>query len=346
MSAAPHAACEAHANARACPHASAQAHAQAHPRPYSCTPRLRPRVVGVGCGRIADQPAHDRRQPTAFTHISPLWYTLNFAYAGGLPRYVGCDGDFSCGGGAANSFAGLGPKAYTARLAAAKLAVVPGIYAGAENHGTDVGVQRILDNVGGAADSFIASMVAEARANGYAGYNLDWELGFGSGAAVGSAYAAKFVAFVNKFKAALGSLLLTVDVVNSNVDGSYSGEQRVPGPQPPGRVSRRSGGHRGLFLHPGRPQHRLPPRRAEPPQPVELRPDVHRAAEPDVQRRPARDQGRDRAHQRVIGHQPDCGACSVSAGGLWLHKGRGIPARPGSRRIPVSGRGGPRCGPA
>ena len=159
--------------------------------------------------------------PTAFTHISPLWYTLNFAYAGGLPRDVGCDGDFSCGGGAANSFAGLSTKAYTARLAAAKLAVVPGIYAGAENHGTDVGVQRILDNVGGAADSFIASMVAEARANGYAGYNLDWELGFGSGAAVGSAYAAKFVAFVNKFKAALGSLLLTVDVVNSNVDGSY-----------------------------------------------------------------------------------------------------------------------------
>ena len=159
--------------------------------------------------------------PTAFTHISPLWYTLNFDYAGGLPQYVGCDGDFSCGGGMTNSFGGLTTQQVTAQLAAERLAVVPGIYAGASNSGIDTSVQAILDNANGVGDSFITAMVQEAADNGYAGYNLDWELGSGSGAAVGSSYAAKFVAFVNSFKAQLGGLLLTVDVIDSNVDGSY-----------------------------------------------------------------------------------------------------------------------------
>ncbi len=38
---------------------------------------------------------------------------------------------------------------------------------------------------------------------------------------IGAAYADKFVAFVNAFKAALGPLLLTVDAIASNIDGTY-----------------------------------------------------------------------------------------------------------------------------
>ena len=92
--------------------------------------------------------------PTAFTHISPLWYTLNYDYTGGPPRYYGCD---SCAsdttGAAANSFDGMTTQQVTAQLAATNLAVVPGIYAGADNHGEDDGVLNILDNVNGAGDS-------------------------------------------------------------------------------------------------------------------------------------------------------------------------------------------------
>jgi len=159
--------------------------------------------------------------PAAFTHISPLWYTLNFDYTGRLPEYIGCDGDFSCGGGVTNSFAGMTTQQVTAQLNAARLAVVPGIYAGAGNSGIDSSVQAILDNTNGVGDSFIAAMVQEATDKGYAGYNLDWELAHGSSASVGSGYAAKFVAFINSFKAQLGGLLLTVDVIDSNVDGTY-----------------------------------------------------------------------------------------------------------------------------
>ena len=56
---------------------------------------------------------------------------------------------------------------------------------------TMMGAQAILDNTSGVGDSFIAAMVAAAKTNGYAGYNLDWELGDGSGAPVGSSYTGK-----------------------------------------------------------------------------------------------------------------------------------------------------------
>ncbi len=61
------------------------------------------------------------------------------------------------------------------------------------------GAQAILDNTNGVGDSFIAAMVAAAKTNGYAGYNLDWELGDGSGAAVGSSYTGKFQASLARF---------------------------------------------------------------------------------------------------------------------------------------------------
>ena len=38
---------------------------------------------------------------------------------------------------------------------------------------------------------------------------------------IGAAYADKFVAFVNAFKLALGPLLLTVDAIASNIDGTW-----------------------------------------------------------------------------------------------------------------------------
>ena len=109
--------------------------------------------------------------------------------------------------------------AYTKQLASAGLATVPAIYAGSANGGSDTGVENILNNTNGAATSFIAAMVQEAVTNGYAGYNLDWEMG----SAVGGTYADKFIAFVNTFKAALKphGMSLSVDAIVSNINGTW-----------------------------------------------------------------------------------------------------------------------------
>jgi spore germination protein YaaH len=157
----------------------------------------------------------------AFTHISPMFYSLNYNYKSGLPYYSNCNtvnsGTYNCKDAGTNSFGGLTTQNITQQLSNAGLLTVPGIYAGAGNGGTDQGIQNILDNVGNASTNFIAAMVQEAVKNGYAGYNLDWEVG---SSPINHAYAAKFVSFVNAFKQALGPLLLSVDVMVSNIDGA------------------------------------------------------------------------------------------------------------------------------
>ncbi len=83
----------------------------------------------------------------------------------------------------------------------------------------DTGVQNLLDDVGGAQAAFISAMTTEAVSNGYGGYNLDWEVG----GAIDGTYAAKFVTFVNAFKAALSphGLSLSADAIVSNINGTF-----------------------------------------------------------------------------------------------------------------------------
>jgi spore germination protein YaaH len=157
----------------------------------------------------------------SFTHVSPAFYSLNYGYESGVAYYASCptSGNANCTGNGTNSFNGLTTKQFTAQATAAGLATVPLIYAGSENDGSDTGVQNILNNTNGARTAFISAMTAEAVSNGYAGYNLDWEMG----TAVGSSYAPSFVTFVNDFKAALAphGMSLSVDAIVSNINGTW-----------------------------------------------------------------------------------------------------------------------------
>ena len=155
----------------------------------------------------------------SFTHVSPTFYTVNYGYQSGVAWYSNCPNMSNCSANGTNSFNGLTTRQFTDRVAALGLVTVPLIYGGAGNAGTDTGIQNILDNLNGAGDAFVAAMAAEAVANGYGGYNIDWE----TGGAINDAYAGKFVAFVDKFKAALAphGMSLSVDAIVSDIDGSW-----------------------------------------------------------------------------------------------------------------------------
>jgi hypothetical protein len=171
---------------------------------------------------------------TSFTHLSPTFYTLNLVtpYSSGVADYIGCAGGvYACTANGANNFGTwndvtLTTQAFTAWAHELGLKVVPAIYAGASNGGLDTSVGAILCNGSSsgctAQTNFISAMVGELQANGYDGYNLDWEMGSG----VGSSYASAFVAFVNAFKSALDGAgrqdaLVTVDAIVSNVNGTW-----------------------------------------------------------------------------------------------------------------------------
>ncbi len=150
---------------------------------------------------------------SSFTHISPTFYDLNYDYKSGAAEYWNCSSTTpSC------NYEGQTPAQYTATLTKAGFLVVPLIYAGAANSGTDQGVQNILNDANGEAESFITAMTAEAVTQGYAGYNLDWEM-----SSTGSAYADKFVTFVNNFKTQLAkhNMTLSADAIVSNVNGTW-----------------------------------------------------------------------------------------------------------------------------
>jgi hypothetical protein len=155
----------------------------------------------------------------SFTHISPTLYTVNYAYASGVAYYSNCDGSPSCTDSGTNSFDGLTTAQIASQINGLGLATVPLIYGGAGNNGVDTGVQNILNNTAGAQTSFITSMVQEAVTNGYAGYNLDWEVGSG----VDATYATSFVSFVNAFQSALAAqgMTLSADAVASNINGTW-----------------------------------------------------------------------------------------------------------------------------
>jgi hypothetical protein len=155
----------------------------------------------------------------SFTHISPTFYTVNYAYTAGVAYYSNCGGGTTCSDPGTNNFDGLTTQQVAAQINALGMAAIPAIYGGAANSGVDIGVQNILNDVGGAQQSFIASMVTEAVANHYGGYNLDWEVGSG----VDAAYAPKFVRFINAFKAALApyQMSLSADAIVSNLNGTW-----------------------------------------------------------------------------------------------------------------------------
>lgn len=146
----------------------------------------------------------------SFTHVSPTFYTVNYNYVSGVPEfYTG-----------SNDFGGMTTIDITRKLAGVGIAVVPAIFGGSGNRGVDQGMQNILDNANNAGTEFINSMVAEAQKNGYAGYNIDWEV-HQSSSPIGTGYAKKFSNFLKQFKSALGDLSLSVDVIDSNIANTW-----------------------------------------------------------------------------------------------------------------------------
>jgi hypothetical protein len=161
---------------------------------------------------------------TSFTHVSPTFYTVNYAYQSGVAFYTTCPtngSDYICTGAGPNNFDGLGmtSRAFTNSIHALGMKVIPAIYGGGANGGTDTGITNILGNAT-IQSSFISSMVAEAVSSGYDGYNLDWEA-----SSVGGSYAQQFVSFVNAFKTALNAALpgsnLSADAIVSNINGTW-----------------------------------------------------------------------------------------------------------------------------
>ena len=135
----------------------------------------------------------------SFTHVSPAFYQVNYAYSMGAARSNG------------GNYNGLSTQQIVQKIHDAGMKCVPLVQAGAGNSGTDQGIQDILnDSPPGAQNSFITSMAMEAQANKYDGYNLDWEV-----ASPGTGYAAfgmKLAAFLTAFRKALNAQHMTLSI--------------------------------------------------------------------------------------------------------------------------------------
>ena len=130
--------------------------------------------------------------PESFTHVSPAFYQMNYAYTSGPLKYVNANDHYD----------GTSSADLTAQIHAAGLKVVPLVYAGAGNNGTDDGIHNVLnDSPPGTQQNLITAMINEANVKGYDGYNLDWEV---SGDDTHySEYGTKMVSFLGTFKKAL-----------------------------------------------------------------------------------------------------------------------------------------------
>lgn len=139
--------------------------------------------------------------PKAFTQVSPDFYNLNYNYTSGAAQISG------------ESFDGLSVAQVAQQVHAAGMQLIPLVYAGAGNSGTDQGIQNILnDSPAGTQNNFITAMVQEAQTRQYDGWNLDFEVGNTGYAQYGMLY----VSFLTAFKAALHaqSMILTIDVAD------------------------------------------------------------------------------------------------------------------------------------
>jgi len=168
--------------------------------------------------------------PQSFTHVVPTFYTVNYNYQSGVAYYSTCGdgGNPVCTANTANAFPDvdgsnvLTTEQFTKQATALGLRTVPIIYGGAANQGTDIGIENILTNAT-TQDLFINAMASEAVTNGYAGYNIDWEVA--GGGAVNASQAQNFVTFVNNFRAALvnagiANPILSVSAIVSNINGT------------------------------------------------------------------------------------------------------------------------------
>ncbi len=139
----------------------------------------------------------------AFTHVSPTFYDVNYAYASGAAEFQG----------GADSFGGMTSAQITQTLHGAGLKVAPCIQGGQDNGGTDTGIENILNDVNGAQGSFITAMMNEATSKGYDGYNIDFETD--QNAADNYAlYGRKLTSFLSAFHTALAAqgMNLSIDV--------------------------------------------------------------------------------------------------------------------------------------
>jgi hypothetical protein len=135
----------------------------------------------------------------SFTHVSPAFYQVNYDYQSGIAKQVNENDNYD----------GLSTQQFTKKAHDAGLKVVPLIYGGAGNSGTDNGIHNMLDNAD-VGKAFIDSMIGEAMTKGYDGYNIDWEFG----PTTYSAYGTKLENFFVQLKQALNQhgMILTVDL--------------------------------------------------------------------------------------------------------------------------------------
>jgi hypothetical protein len=152
--------------------------------------------------------------PKSFTDVAPTFYDVNYAYQSGVAHFTS--------NANTDSFDGLTSTKIAQQIHAAGMRCTPLVYGGAGNSGTDQGIQNILNDApSGARASFISSMIGEAQAKGYDGYNLDWEVNTGQTDYAG--YGAKLETFLATFKAALHQkgLTLSIDIGDWFVKQSY-----------------------------------------------------------------------------------------------------------------------------
>lgn len=138
--------------------------------------------------------------PKAFTQVSPDFYQMNSSTT---PMLQGQDNN--------NMFDGLSLAQVATQVHGAGMTLIPLMYAGAGNSGTDQYIQNVLDDSpAGTQSSLITWLVTEAQNNGYDGWNLDWEVG-NTGY---SQYGVKYITFLTAAKAALHAknLILTIDL--------------------------------------------------------------------------------------------------------------------------------------
>jgi hypothetical protein len=147
----------------------------------------------------------------SFTHVSPSLYEINYDYTQGVPQFAF---------GSVDDFGGLTSQQICQQVQAAGLKCVPLIFGGADNSGTDQGIQNILNNSSNAQTNFIAALISEGKAKGYDGWNLDWEVGNGTGY---SGYGTELIGFLSALRQQLNQngMILSTDIINNMMKQSY-----------------------------------------------------------------------------------------------------------------------------
>jgi hypothetical protein len=161
-----------------------------------------------------------KKKSASFTHVSPALYHMNYAYSSGVPSFTSGPSD-GCSSTATfvDSFSGLTSTQIAQKIHAMGMKVVPLIYGGAENCGTDKGIENVLnDSPAGTQKAFIDALVKEAASKGYDGWNLDWETSL-----TANPYAPLLTTFLGAAHKAFATagITLSIDILGSNVKQSW-----------------------------------------------------------------------------------------------------------------------------